>query len=1110
MTAGPRIYNLFPLLAGSIDRWPAHLPRVAGMNFDWLYLNPVHEPGFSGSLYAIKDHWKLNPLIQGDSTEPADALIRRFCDQAREHGLKVMFDLVVGQTSKDSVVTGWHPGWYRRDANGELVSPRAPGNGGDGGTVWGDLAAFAWDDPSARPGLLRYFTDYVWHHVGLGVKGFRCDAAYQIPAEVWRTLIDAARERDPEVRFFAETLGCTPEQVEALCDAGFDYLFNSAKWWDFRADWLLDQYERYRRIAPTIAFPESHDTERLAAELGSQDRRRLETHLKSRYLFSASFSTGVMMPVGYEYGFTRPLDVVRTRPEDWEEPKVDLTGFVAEVNAMKASVPVLNAEGPQRRVSAPQAPVVGLCRWGGDGEDAALILINPDERGAHAVEPGPLLAATGGVFDGFRDVTPEAEARPLEPGTPLELAPLELRVFRGSRAEGQAVVEVRSDAYREADRALLERLAGSRVAIESVQPELDGGRFAVKREVGDVVEVVADVFADGHEKINACIKVRFAGAEGELEYPMAFVDNDRWAGQFPLTRNGRWSFRVEAWRDLFEHWRADFIKKRDAGQNIGLELIEGRALVEKSVQCSREPGAREVLGRHLEAVKAAGDDEQSLQHALLDDRLHEDMRRLGERVNLTAYKELEVFADRTAARFAAWYELFPRSMSDDPNRHGTFDDVIAKLPYVRSMGFDVLYFTPIHPIGRTFRKGRNNTLEAGPDDVGSPYAIGSEEGGHTGVHPQLGTIEDFDRLVAAARDQGLEIALDFAIQCSPDHPWIKEHPDWFDWRPDGSIKYAENPPKKYQDIVNVHFYRHALPEIWYALRDVVLFWVEHGVKIFRVDNPHTKPLPFWEWLIRSVQDAHPDVIFLAEAFTRPKLMKRLAKLGFTQSYSYFTWRNHKAELIEYFTELTQQEPREYMRANLFPNTPDILPPVLQTGGRAAFMMRAVMATTLSSVYGMYSGFELCEGRPLPGKEEYLDSEKFELKAWDWDRPGNIRGYIARLNAIRRANPALQEYDNLRFYNAWDDNILYYGKMTASKDNFVLVAVNLDPHNPHGAHFEVPLWEFGLPDHARVDVEDLFTGARFSWYGKVQQMWLDPRQNPAAIWRIALPGLAQRF
>ena len=444
-------------------------------------------------------------------------------------------------------------------------------------------------------------------------------------------------------------------------------------------------------------------------------------------------------------------------------------------------------------------------------------------------------------------------------------------------------------------------------------------------------------------------------------------------------------------------------------------------------------------------------------------------------------------------------------MADDATLHGTFRDTIEKLPYVRDMGFDVLYFTPIHPIGRTNRKGRNNTLTPGPEDPGSPYAIGSSEGGHKALHPELGSFEDFAALVEAAHEHGLELALDFAIQCAPDHPWIKEHPEWFDWRPDGTIKFAENPPKKYEDIVNVHFYRDALPALWYELRDTVLFWVDKGVKIFRVDNPHTKPFPFWEWLVREVNDRHPDVMFLAEAFTRPKVMKRLAKVGYQQSYSYFTWRNTKAELIEYLTELTQDESKDFMRPNFFANTPDINPIYLQTAGRAGFRVRLVLASTLSSLYGLYSGYELCEARPVPGKEEYLDSEKYEIKHWDWDRPGHIRDDIRLINTIRRNNPALQQFTGLVFLNAWNDNIVYFAKQTADLSNTVLVAVNLDPHNVQAANFEVPLWQYGLPDHGTIGVEDLVTGARFSWTGKVQHVELDPASRPYAIWRLIPPG-----
>ena len=647
---------------------------------------------------------------------------------------------------------------------------------------------------------------------------------------------------------------------------------------------------------------------------------------------------------------------------------------------------------------------------------------------------------------------------------------------------------------------------GPRIAIEGVSPEIDAGRFAVKRAVGDLFRVEADVFGDGHDKIDAALLFRFQNERNWHEVPMHPLENDRWQGTFPLLENGRYTYSIIAWRDLFASWRDEITKKHAAGQPISTELFEGKELVKRALAEGDRASdkIRRVLSELVEATESAESDGARLE-LLMSDSLRELMTSVGFRTNLSAYpKMLEVWVDRRQAAFGAWYELFPRSQSGDPSQHGTFDDVIRRLPYVRDMGFDVLYLPPIHPIGRTNRKGRNNSLKAAPDDPGSPYAIGSDEGGHDAIHPELGTFSDFGCLVSAAREEGLEIALDFAIQCSPDHPWIKEHPEWFDWRPDGTIKFAENPPKRYEDIVNVHFYRKALPSLWYSLRDVVLFWIERGVKIFRVDNPHTKPFPFWEWLIRSVQERHPEVVFLSEAFTRPKPMKRLAKLGFSQSYTYFTWRNTKQELTDYLVELTQSGMAEYFRPNFFVNTPDINPPYLQTSGRPGFQVRLVLAATLSCNYGMYSGFELCESRALPGREEYADSEKYEIKAWDWDGPGNIRGDISLINRLRKSHPALQQFTNLRFYNAWNDQILYYGKATPDLSDFLLIAVNLDPHNSQTAHFEVPLWEFGLPDSASIGVEDLVTGSRFTWTGKVQQMTLDPHERPYSIWRLESP------
>ncbi len=680
-----------------------------------------------------------------------------------------------------------------------------------------------------------------------------------------------------------------------------------------------------------------------------------------------------------------------------------------------------------------------------------------------------------------------------------------------SRKTTRETSKTNSEKPTQSDQRLRE-LASSRVVIEAVAPEINGGRFVARAAGGFPVKIEADIFCDGHDVIDAALLYRVDGEKQWVEAPMRFIDNDRWRSAMPVEQLAPHEFTIIAWRDLFASWRREVKKKRGAGQDVSSELIEGRHIVEQALEGERasDTSDKKAFQSLLAALDAATDNGARLE-MLLADKVEMLFRRAGPRSDLTWYdKILKVWVDRPQAAFSAWYELMPRSQSGDPKRHGTFDDVIGRLPYIRELGFDVLYMPPIHPIGRVNRKGRNNSLQAQEDDPGSPYAIGSELGGHDAIHPELGNFDDFARLVDAAAEHGLEIALDFAIQCAPDHPWIKQHPEWFDWRPDGTIKFAENPPKKYEDIVNVHFYRDALPSLWYALRDIVLFWAGKRVRIFRVDNPHTKPLPFWEWMISEVQAQYPDVIFLAEAFTRPKMMKRLAKVGFTQSYSYFTWRNTKRELTEYLTELTKSESVHYMRPNFFVNTPDINPFFLQTSGRAGFQIRLVLAATLAGNYGVYNGFELCEASAIPGKEEYLDSEKYEIRAWDWDRPGNIRDDIALINRLRHEHPALRDFTNLEFYNAWDDNIIYYGRRTADLASFVLVAVNLDPHHAHGADLEVPLWEFGRADDASIEVEDLVTGERFKWRGKIQHIHLDPAHRPYAIWRIFQEGEADQW
>jgi len=639
------------------------------------------------------------------------------------------------------------------------------------------------------------------------------------------------------------------------------------------------------------------------------------------------------------------------------------------------------------------------------------------------------------------------------------------------------------------------------VWIANVWPELDGGRFPVKREVGQDFEVSADILREGHEALAAVLKYRTVKDTGWREVRMAPAENDRWVARFPLQENTRHVYTIEAYPDPYRTWADDLKKRLAAGMEVTSELLEGAELLRRTLV--RAAGAdRKRLEARLADFERA---ESAAQRAriLLDDETAELMETYPDRSAATRYdRELEVVVDRPLACFAAWYEMFPRSQGRVPGRHGTFKDCIDRLPDIAAMGFDVIYLPPVHPIGRSFRKGKNNALAAGPDDPGSPWAIGNEHGGHKAVEPALGGLDDFRAFVRAARDAGIEIALDYALQCSPDHPYVREHPEWFYARPDSTIKYAENPPKKYQDIYPLNFYCRDREALWEELKSIFQFWIEQGVRIFRVDNPHTKPIPFWAWAIGEIQAVYPDVIFLSEAFTRPKVMQALAKVGFTQSYTYFTWRNFKQELTDYLTELAQTEVAEYFRGNLFTNTPDILPPILQQGGRPAFKMRLALATTLSSVYGIYSGYELCENAAIPGTEEYLNSEKYEIKVRDWDAPGNLKDYIARLNRIRRENPALQEYRNLRFYESDDDNILFYGKRSADGTNDVLVAVNLDPFEPHQAQVRLPLAELGIGPEDRFQAHEVLTDQRHLWKGAAQTIRLDPREEPAAIFRIS--------
>ena len=886
--------------------------------------------------------------------------------------------------------------------------------------------------------------------VELGVRGFRLRNAELLGEPFLSILAAAMRERGVKL-----VAGPFADRTAAMRAgrAGLDYVISSFEGWDGRSSSVVEEAADLRGIAP------------LLASLREDERSPVRALLAAPLV-----AEGVIVPA-----HLLQLPEVRR----------------AARQATEAFALARRHAGELRQTTGSAGPIVALAR--GDAADlrqaasVLCLLLNTTATDQDPGELSTLLQGAGAPFGAFTSLTDDtpADARLCASGARLVYGERRRPIESGWTGTAEA-----------ASRA-------PRLVLEAVSPSVDGGALAVKRVSGDPVEVDAVAFADGHEKIAVELRWKAVDEQDWRAERMRSGPDDRWSGSFTVERLGRYVFEVEAWIDVFAGYRRDLAAKVEARVVEPVDIAEGLALVGDAVRRTQDPELAEALKAEHAALHEAGDEERATR--LLGAALTGLMARADDRPHRLVSAQFPVICERLAARFSSWYELFPRSQTDDADRHGGFADVVARLPAIRAMGFDTLYFPPIHPIGRTNRKGRNNALKAEEGDPGSPYAIGSAEGGHDAVHPELGSLEDFENLVAAAHEQGLEIALDFAIQASPDHPWLREHPGWFAWRPDGSMKYAENPPKKYQDIVNVDFYApDAKPDLWLALRDVVLFWISRGVKTFRVDNPHTKPLPFWEWMIRDVQAAHPDAIFLAEAFTRPAMMYRLAKIGFSQSYTYFTWRDRKQELTDYIVELTTTEPKEFYRPHFFVNTPDINPVYLQSSGRAGFRVRAVLAATLSGLFGVYSGFELCEAAPLPGKaEEYLDSEKYEIRPRDWNAPGNIIEDITLLNRLRRAHPALQTHLNTRFYVAHNENILWYGKTPRVGDDLIMVMVNLDPHHAQEADFEVPLWEFGLPDDGAVNVEDLNEGHRFEWRGKMQHIRIAP-DLPYRIWRLS-PG-----
>jgi starch synthase (maltosyl-transferring) len=1081
-----KIYYVHPLLAGPLPGWEPHIERARRMGFDHLATAPLFAPGGSGDIFLAADHERVHPALGVDA--PADEAVTGLSEMCGRHGLGLILDIVVDRVASEGALANSPRPWFRstRLAEDPTPDPRAapaPAN-----------AVYArFDDPAAAHELEAWWTDRLVRLVRAGVAGFRCDAPHRLAAATWRRIIAGVRDAADGCRFLAWTPGLGWSDITALANAGFDGVFCSVAWWDGRASWFVTENEVLRRIAPVIGAPEVPFDTRLAARLSPTDD--LGRGYQHRLRLAAATGSGLMVPMGFEFAAARRMDARHSRPEDLEEERrgrnFDLEGDIRSANALVDRIDALGLDGEMRALTSPASAVTAILRADANdvrvAEEAVAVLINTDLSNAHApsITLDPLPPAAGAAFD---------RPAPFDDGGPAApLAPGEVRLVRLHRS--RAV----KGADRPARRLLQAAPTAPRVVIDNIAPSVDAGRFAAKRLVGEAIRVEADIFADGHDVLAAELLWRAADEREWRHVPMDALPNDRWAATFTPTRLGRHFFTIEAWRDDFATLCRDIEVKRAAGVDVALEAAEGRELI---AHAAEHGDARDVLKAMLSRFDAAPVDEQI--EILLTPATRAAVTAAGQRPYRTRREpHLALEIERPQAGFASWYELFPRSATDDADRHGRFDDVIALLPTIRDMGFDVLYFPPIHPIGTTNRKGRNNSLRPEPGDLGSPYAIGSPEGGHDAIHPALGTVADFRRLQRAASEHGLEIALDFAIQCSPDHPWLKQHPGWFGWRPDGSLRYAENPPKKYEDIVNVDFYAEAaLPDLWIALRDVVLYWVGEGVRLFRVDNPHTKPLPFWEWLIEDVRGRHPEVIFLSEAFTRPKMMYRLAKLGFSQSYTYFTWRNSKQELTEYLTELTTTDAKEYFRPHFFVNTPDINPFFLQTSGRAGFLIRAALATTLSGLWGMYSGFELCEAAALPGREEYLDSEKYQIRLRRRDAPGNIVAEIAALNRLRKANPALQSHLGLRFYNAFNDQVLVYGKALPSHEDMILVAVSLDPHHVQEAVFEIPLWEWRLPDHGSLAVEDLMRDRRFVWTGKLQRVRLDPAVLPFALWRIA--------
>ena len=965
--------------------------------------------------------------------------LRRACDR---HGLSLGIDVVLDRIAAGGASANALGSAYLVSPGLSALDPRHAAEAVDTARL----------QPSAVAPAAEWWGRKLDSLEEAGAGAFRLTGLPGLPPSFIRSMTEARRGN---AALLAWTPGLDWSRYGELADCGLAAVFASTCWWDGRNPWYAEECAMLARLARVIG----------AATPPSGEGQAIEGDARSRHLRLAAATTD-----GLFVAADHPAEATTCRT----------SSALAQAIALADRLSGRHMGGGLRALTGPGSPVTILLRQDPAGSrpgHGAAVLFNPGSTSQAVHLSAGALPPTAGAAFAVQGACPDQ----LAPGevVVVDVVPTTPIVTTANKASVR--------------RAAKEATQQPPLVIDQVHPTVSGGPFAAKHIVGRPLTIEADIFADGHDLLSAeVVWWPEDNSKQSAAVPLVPLGNDRWRATVTPSRIGRTYFSVAAWRDEWGSLIHGLELKQRAGVDTAVEREEAALFLEALLDA-------ELVDLAAEARQAAPEAAVAL---LASEQTRAAVGRHAVRHFRAEAGPFAVDVERPQAEFASWYELFPRSLTEDAKRHGTFDDVIAALPRVRAMGFDVLYFPPIHPIGQAHRKGRNNSLTAGSDDVGSPYAIGAAEGGHDAIHPALGSFTDFRRLVTAAREQGLEIALDFAIQCSPDHPWLKDHPDWFRRRPDGTIKYAENPPKKYEDIVNVDFYaKGAMPDLWLALRDVVLLWANEGVRLFRVDNPHTKPLPFWHWMIADIRARHPDAIFLSEAFTRPKVMHRLAKVGFSQSYTYFTWRNGKQEITDYLRELSSPPVVDFFRPHFFVNTPDINPIFLQSSGRPGFLIRAVLAATLSGLWGVYSGFEICEAAALSGKEEYLDSEKYEIRPRDFAAPGNIVAEITMLNRLRRAHPALQSHRDIAFYNAFNDRILLYGKRAPGTADMILVAVSLDPHAAQEADFELPLWEWRLPDDGALAVEDLVHGGTAVWRGKHQHLRLDP-SIPFAIWRLS--------